>query len=180
MAVEVYFAIVHPQRNQFSLETRYVGTAHAYRVETPQTLAQVPAVFNRPAWTNNVIYHLIYRAGKTIVGQEPLFMPNNAQSRAAINDNPQDTVNFTRFYVGITTNFWQRACQHDQNRHGRRMYVVYRTTRSRQDTGNLERATISHFLEHPPIPTMHNRMLTNYNTQGGELVDQEFLYVLFR
>ena len=123
------------------------------------------------------MHHLLYRGGKTIVGREPLLVPHGP--RTGIHDNPQDHVHFTDFYVGITIDFWVRACQHTQNGY-QRMFVVYRTTRPPHATSNLEVTTIRHFQDQPVIRTMSNHTLTNRNTKGGEVSLQEFLYLIFK
>jgi hypothetical protein len=130
--------------------------------------------------TGHIIYHLVYREGKTIVTPEPLVMPDDQHSHTGINDNPNDPVNFNEFYIGITTNLWRRACEHEQKQFGERMYVIYRTMLKRQATSNMERFNINYYLGGKTIKSMNNRIFTNYNDRGGEPQEQEFLYVLFR
>jgi hypothetical protein len=176
--MDIYYTVVstgNAPTGTYALETRYVGSVSAYKVEHI-TEQSVPLLISRPAMANNIIYHLLYREGKTIVGREPLLMPQGP--RTAIKDNSNDPVNFTAFYVGITTNFWARACQHTQNGY-KRMYVVHRSQHPLQTISNLEVATIRHFQDRPQIPTMSNKTLINRNTRAGELHFEEYLYLTF-
>jgi hypothetical protein len=174
--MDIYFAVVSAAGTTPLLETRYIGRVSAYRAEDVP-LTQVPVSISRPEMSRDIIAHLLYRGGKTIVGREPLLGPHGPH--AEIHDNPQDHVQFSDFYVGITTDFWVRACQHSQNMY-RRMYVVYRTLRPPQATGNLEVATIRHFQAQPRIHTMNGHNLENRNTRGGDLSFEEYLYLIFR
>jgi hypothetical protein len=103
------------------------------------------------------------------VGREPLLMPQGP--RTGIKDNPNDPVHLIAFYVGITTNFWVRACQHTQNGY-KRMYVVHRSIHPAQTTGNLKIATMRHFQDRTQIPTMSNKTLINRNTRAGGCISR--------
>jgi hypothetical protein len=177
--MDIYFAVVstaNTPMSTFMLETRYMGSVSAYRVEDISRQA-VPLLISRPAMSNNIIYHLLYREGKSIVGKEPLLMPQGL--RTGIKDNPNDPVNFTAFYIGITTDFWVRACQHYQKGY-KRMYVVYRSILPPQTASNLEILTIRHFIGQPHIPAINNKTLINDNKRAGELDAQEYLYLIFK
>jgi len=145
--------------------------------------------------SNNIIFHLIYREGQVIAKKEPLVMPQNLNQglpvaldpnsyqgnihHQNISPNPADPVNFTKFYVGYTTDFGRRACEHKYKKNYKRMFVVYKNEVLRTSSQNIESETINYIKSCSYVPTISNTSLTFDNSPGGTVKDYEYLYLCF-
>ena len=194
--MNIYFAIVNWGANQSEqLKTVLIGQALNSSRHTID-MRNLPQLTNRAAVSNNIIFHLIYREGQVIAKKEPLLMPqqhykqghtvaldrNSYQGNIHhqnISPNPADPVNFTKFYVGYTTDFGRRACEHKYMKKYKRMFVVYKNEVLRTSSQNIESETINYIKSCSYFPTIRNISLKFDKSPGGTVKDCEYLYLCF-
>ena len=193
MIMNIYFAIVSWGANNAQLETVFIGQALNSSKHTVD-MRNLPQLTNRPAMSNNIIFHLIYREGQVIAKKERLLMPQNLKQgdtvaldrnsyqgnihHQNISLNPADPVNFTKYYVGYTTDFGRRACEHLYMKKYKRMFVVYTNEVPLTSSKNIELETINYIKSCSYVPTS-NISLKFDNSPGGTVKDYEYLYLCF-
>ena len=160
MSIDVYWAqLSSPNGKDHYLETHFMGTSNKYRTDINQnSKGALHKVCNQhPKAVNDVIYHLLYRRGKSIAKKEALLRPHAQKwapkngpdtklSDMSYNDNPADPATFSSYYVGITKDFWQRACQHAQRDKLKRMYLIYWVNLPDHSINNLENSIIKYLI----------------------------------
>ncbi|MCK5232867.1 MAG: hypothetical protein KAR13_21520 [Desulfobulbaceae bacterium] len=191
MSIDIYWAqLSSPNGKDHYLETHLMGTAHSFNADVSHNRkGALQNVCHQPSVVIDVIYHLLYRRGKSIAKKEllrphaqkwaPKNSPDTKLSDKSYNDNPADPATFSSYYVGITTDFWQRACQHAQKDKLQRMYLIYQSHQPIQSTANLENSTIKHLMGKRDIPTMDGVKLVNLNRSSEKIKRFEFLYLMF-
>ena len=187
--MDVFFASVTGGRGQEMISTTLLRRTVPSRVRTEGMTVSFSGQWptRDPQVAGRVIFHLLYREGSSIASPEPLIRPQSAgpldaaryggnPGHAQVAANPADIVQFSKYYVGYTTEFWERVRTHGDR--FSRLFVVYYNAMLTESARRLEPLLIE-FTKASHIPTRSGRTLVSDNADGGKPHGHEFVYLAF-